>query len=324
MTEILLPTGDFSTVANLPFIAGRLGRADAHNVIKAHVSEQLEADSDEFLSVMVHEETHMRLFRTTSFGHAQQFFSQFSRALNSAGVPQVVMSPIEKIEAIMYETSWMVQEGAAVLMQCTVRNGFDNSLLDPRFFASLDARYANAATIFATAVGALTPMALAGLSQGVVMAVGRYCMNTDCATFFENYFQDFQKLNQKETARFYSYFASENANPQSRLLNLIDSLYQDTEDASVNRINQEFIAYCLDKGFSSQTDSGIKFEVKDNLTFMEVLAELERLVLKEIQTLVPTESFYFSDLAEVEKATRKFYRSVSSAFPGFEMVLQPA
>jgi len=167
-------------------------------------------------------------------------------------------------------------------------------------------------------------MALAGLSQGVVMAIGRYCMNTDCATFFENYFQDFQMLDQKETARFYSYFASENANPQSRLLNLVDGLYQDTESASVNRINREFIAYCLDKGFASHTDSGMKFEVKDDVTFKEVLAELERLVLKEIQTLVPTESFYFSDLEEVEKATRKFYRTVSSAFPGFEMVLKSA
>jgi hypothetical protein len=206
------------------------------------LSEHLEADLEKKREVFLHELTHLQVFTSTAFGHAQQVLSSFLAQASSAPIPSVTLSSLQRCLSVLHEASWDVHEGVATITPYLIDNGFTQALVYHSTYASLPQRYGHAASLFAVAVGGLLPIDLASMGHVAANAVAQFCLNTSIMNVTTGFLRAMREQNGFPEVMLYAHLSEAGNHPQCRLLKLIEQLHLDSNDAIPNRIKERFIA----------------------------------------------------------------------------------
>lgn len=268
-------------------------------------------DREQREDVYWHECTHLHLFTSTAFGHAQQYLANLLVVLKDAGVSDITLRALRKFAALLHESSWEIHEGAATITPYLRAHPFSGRLIDPASYAHLPPRYANSATNIATAAGAITPVQLAMFGYVVVNAVAQYCLNTNILVFCANFVESMPSAGQADSFRTFAYLSDAGNHPSCRLYRLISRLYEDESNAIPRSINNRLYESISHLDFVNvNSDNSISLAPR-NITDVTVLQDsLNFAVLSELDSILPGTLHYKHasevsiDMQSLEKASR--------------------
>lgn len=286
--NLCLPEKDFSSVLS-GFCSWRvMGSYKPNDPWTIYLDKEFNNNKEKKEDVYYHEWMHLQLFTSTAYGHVQQLFTSFVIGLQNSGMPAFSLSPIFSFLTSLYETSWEVHEGAATIGSFLLQNPFSVKLVNHAFYSELPARYSNAASHFAAAVGALLPIELARFGHIAVNAVAQFCLNTDIITYSTGYWRKFKLAGQSESYDIFSHLSKDINNPQCRLYKLIGELYKDEQYIVPTNIKNNFIDSIKNFDFVKvQKDGNVSIEAKSREQMLELQDSLNFVILKELDSLIP-------------------------------------